>query len=100
MQNEYKVIRLEWQAIHVHYSYMLEEMPAGKVVPHLVERRLLSPTRAKEVKDLSSRLEKVSALLQALRVNSVVGILPTFCAALISAGLSHIAVRLSNSKWQ
>ena len=77
---------------------MLEEMPADSVVPHLVERRLLSPTQAKEVKDLGSRLEKVSVVLQALRGNMVVGRLPTFCATLISAGLSHIAERLSNSK--
>ena len=100
MQNEFKVIRLEWQAIHVNYSYMLEEMPVDSIVPHLVERRLLSPTQAKSVNDLGSRLEKVSALLQALRGNNVVGRLPTFCAALISAGLSHIAERLSKSKWQ
>ena len=100
MQNEYKVIRLEQQAIHVNYSYMLAEMPAVKVVPHMVERRLLSPTQASKVKGLGSRLEKMSALLQALRGNMVVGKLPTFCAALTSAELSHIAEKLTYSTWQ
>ena len=100
MQSEYKVIRLEQQVIHSHYSYILAEMPTDKIVPHMVERRLLSPTQAKGVHGLGSQLEKVSAVLRALRGNMIVGVLPTFCAALISAGLSHIAERLTYSKLQ
>ena len=99
MQNEHKVIRLEWQAIHVHYSYMLDEMSPDAVVPYLVERRLLSPERAKEVNEISSRLGKVTTILQALQGKIIVGLLPTFCAALISAGLSQIAERLTESEY-
>ena len=99
MQNEHKVIRLEWQAIHVHYSYMLDEMSPDAVVPYLVERRLLSPEQAQEVNEISSRLGKVTAILQALQGKIIVGRLPTFCAALISAGLSQISDRLTESEY-
>ena len=98
MQNEHKVFRLEWQAIHVNYSYLLDEMAPAQLVPHLVERRLLTPEKAKEVKEKGSRLQKVSTILQALFVNRVLGRLPTFCAALISAGQPHIAERLADSE--
>ena len=98
MQNEHKVVRLEWQAIHVNYSYLLDEMAPAQLVPHLVERRLLTPEKAKEVKEKGSRLQKVSTILQALFVNRVLGRLPTFCAALISAGQPHIAERLADSE--
>ena len=87
----------------MHYSYMLDEMSPDAVVPYLVERRLLSPEQAKEVNEISSRLGKVSAILQALQgkiiVGKSVGVLPTFCAALISAGLSQIAERLTESEY-
>ena len=99
MQNEHEVIRLEWQAIHVHYSYMLDEMSPDAVVPYLVERRLLSPEQAQEVNEISSRLGKVTTILQALQGKIIVGLLPTFCAALISAGLSQIAERLTESEY-
>ena len=78
MQNEHKVIRLEWQASHVHYSYMLDEMSPDTVVPYLVERRLLSPEQAKEVNEISSRLGKVTTILQALQGKIIVGRLPIF----------------------
>ena len=97
MQNEYKVIRLELQAIHVHYSYILAEMSADKAVPHLVERRLLSPAQANEVNEQSSPPVKASAILQALKRNMVVGTLPTFCAVLVSIGLSDMAESLASS---
>ena len=103
MQNEHKVVRLEWQAIHVNYSYLQDEMAPAQLVPHLVERRLLTPEKAKEVKEKGSRLQKVSTILQALMENLhadlVVGTLPTFCAALISAGQPHIAERLADSEY-
>ena len=85
----------------MHYSYLLDEMSPDAVVPYLVERRLLSPEMAKEVYEISSRLRKVSAILQALQRNFkiIVGQLPTFCATLISAQLSHIAERLTESEW-
>ena len=98
MQNEHRVIRLEWQAIHVHYSYMLDEMSPDAVVPYLVEWRLLSPEQAKEVNESSSRLGKVTAILQALQGKIIVGKLPTFYAALISSGLSQLAERLTESE--
>ena len=98
MQNEYKVIRLEWQAIHVHYSHMLSEVSADKVIPHMVERRLLSPAQAKKVSELSKQ-RKFSAILELLRERKVVGRLPTLCAALRSADLPHIAQRLFHSEY-
>ena len=98
MQNKHKVIRLAWQAIHVHYSYMLDEMSPDAVVPYLVERRLLSSEQAKEVNEVSSRPGKVTTILQALDEKEIVGRLPTFCAALISAGLSQLAERLTESE--
>ena len=82
----------------MHYSYMLDEMSPDAVVPYLVERRLLSPEQAKGVNEISSRLGKVTAILQALDGKDIVGELPTFCAALVSAGQSLIAERLTESE--
>ena len=42
MQLEYKVIRLQRQALDANYSYLLEEMSPDEVVPYLVQRRLLT----------------------------------------------------------
>ena len=98
MQGEHKVIRLEWHAIAVHASYMMDEMSPDAVVPHLVERRLLSPAEAEEVYEMSDQMKKVSAILTALRGKVIVGRLGTFCAALISAKQSHITKQLTNSE--
>ena len=68
MQNEHKVTRLQWQAIKVNYSYLLDEMAPDELVPHLVARRLLTPEQAKEVMAKSDRLQKITKILQALRL--------------------------------
>ena len=98
MQNEYKVIRLEKNAINIHCSYLIDEMSPDAVVPYLVERRLLSPEKAAEVVEMSSKTKKVYAILKALGEKVVVGQLSTFCAALISAGQQYIADRLTDSE--
>ena len=99
MQGEHKVIRLEHQAIHVHFSYMLDEIVPDQLVPHLVERKLLSRDKASEVMKMSSQIEKVSAIIRDVKMNLVVGTLPTFCAALISAELPCVAEKLEDSKY-
>ena len=96
MQNEYKVIRLEGGAINIHCSYLMDEMSPDAVVPYIVERRLLSPEKAAEVEEMSSKTKKVFAILKALDEKIVVGRLSTFCAALICAGQPHIADRLTD----
>ena len=98
MQNEYKVIRLEEDTITIHCSYLMDEMSPDAVVPYLVERRLMSPEKAAEVVEMSSKTKKVSAILKALDEKGVVGRLSTFCAALISAGQQYIADRLTDSE--
>ena len=98
MQNEYKVIRLEEGAINIHCSYLMDEMSPDAVVPYLVERRLLSPEKAAEVEEMSSKTKKVFAILEAVKEKVVVGRLSTFCAALISAEHPHIADRLTDSE--
>ena len=100
MQNEHKTIRLEHQAIHVLLSYMLDEMAPDQLVPHLVERKLLSRDKKSKVKEMSSRVKKVSAIIQEVNsINLIVGTLPTFCAALVSAELPCIAKKLEESKY-
>ena len=92
MQNEYKVTRMEWQAINVNYSYLLDEMAPDELVPHLVVRRLLTPEEAKEVSAKSDRLQKIATILKALRLKvGIVGMLPTFCAALLDTGQPNVA---------
>ena len=98
MQNECKVVRLEAHAIDVHLSYMIAEMSPDAVLPHLVDRRLLSSSEAAEVVQKSSKLEKSLAILEKISDINIVGVLPTFCAALTSAQEAHIAVTLSKSK--
>ena len=98
MQNEYKVIRLEGDAISIHCSYLMDEMSPDAVVPYIVERRLLSPEKAAEVVEMSSKTKKVFALLKAVKEKSVAGRLSTFCAALTSAGQKYIADRLTDSE--
>ena len=101
MQLEYKVIRLQYQAIDVNYSYLLEEMSPDEVVPYLVQRRLLSQTQAAEVWEKSSQLDKVHKIVDVLRKikNEVVGMFPTFCAALTNAQQLHISERLLSSEF-
>ena len=101
MQLEYKVIRLQRQAIDVNYSYLLEEMSPDEVVPYLVQRRLLTLTQAAEVWEKSSPLDKVHKIVTVLREkkNQIVGMFPTFCAALANAEQLHIADRLLNSEF-
>ena len=99
MQGEHKVIRLERQAIHIHFSYMLDEIAPDQLLPHLVERKLLSRDKANEVMEISSQIEKVSAIIRETRANAVVGTLPTFCGALVSAELPHTAKKLTDSEY-
>ena len=97
MQNEYKVIRLEGDVLGIHCSYLIDEMSPDAVVPYLVERRLLSPEKAAEVVEMSSKTKKVVSILKAVKEKGV-GRLSTFCAALISAGQPHIADQLTDSE--
>ena len=101
MQLEWKVIRLGLQSIDTNYSYLLEEMSPDEVVPHLVQRRLLTQPQAEEVWEKSSQLEKVYTIVEALREakNIVVGRFPTFCLALANAGQLHVSERLRNSEF-
>ena len=99
MQSEHKIVRLERQAFHVHFSYMLDEMAPDQLVPHLVERKLLSQDKANQVKEMSSQVEKVSTIIQTVKEDIVVGTLPTFCTTLVSAGLPHIAKKLTDSEY-
>ena len=101
MQLEYKVIRLQRQAIDVNYSYLLEEMSPDEVVPYLVQRRLLTQAHAADVLGESSQLNKVYIILSVLNEvqNEIVGMLPTFLAALVTAGHLHVSERLLNSEF-
>ena len=100
-QNELKVIRLQLQAIHAHISYLIEEMSVDEVVSHLVQMRLLSEAQATDLKEMSSRQEKVAAVVDAVSaiISNVVGRLPTLCASLVCGGQAHIAERLLNSEY-
>ena len=98
MQNEHNVIRLEWQTINVNYSYLLDEMAPVELVPHLVARRLLTPEKAKKVSAKSDRLQKIATILEALRLQNVVGIIPTLCAALLDTGQPNVAERLTKGR--
>ena len=90
-------MRLEWEAIHVNYSYLLDQMTPDEVLPHLAVRRLITPEKVKEVQERANQHQKTSAILQALGGLRVVGRLPTFCAALAStAGQEYIAEKLTN----
>ena len=99
MQNEFKVVRLQLQAIRAHISYLMEEMSPDEVVPHLVQRRLLSNTQAAA---MSSQQEKVATVVDAVTESEndlAVGRLPTLCSALVVAGQAHIAETLFNSEY-
>ena len=95
MHREYKVIRLEWEAIHVNYSYLLEHLAPDELLPQLTTRRLLTPEKMKQVKNMSSRQKQITTILNALRGFMVVGMLPTLCAALSSIpSQEHITEQL------
>ena len=98
MQKECKVVRLEIHAIDVYHSYMMAEMSPDAVLPHLVDRRLLSSSEAAEVVEKNSKPEKSLAIIKKIKKIKVVGVLPTFCAALRSAQQTAIADTLSKSK--
>ena len=104
MQNVQKVVRLEWQAIMVHYGIILDELQhelqTQLVLGHLVRRRLLSLEIAKNIdREKHGEFQKISAIMLALGENDVVGRLPTFCAALTSAGQTHLADRIMQSEY-
>ena len=84
MHSEYKVIRLEREAIHVNYSYLLEHLSPDELLPQLVARRLLTPEEMRQVKNMSSRHKQITTILNALNGLMVVGMLPTLYAALSS----------------
>ena len=95
MHREYKVIRLEWEAIEFNYSYLLEHLAPNELLPQLAARRLLTPEKMKQVKNMSSRQKQITTILNVLRVLLVVGKLPTFCAALSSIpSQEHITEQL------
>ena len=95
MQNEHKVTRLEWQAINVNYSYLMDVMTPDELVPHLVARRLLTTQEAEKVTAKSDRLQKITTILAALRLQTIVGMVSTFCAALLDTGQPNVAERLT-----
>ena len=100
MQREHKVMRLEWEAIHVNYSYLLDQMAPDEVLPHLAARRLLTPEKVKKILEKTNQCQKTNAILVALGGQMVVGRLPTFCAALAStAGQEHIAKKLTHCEF-
>ena len=93
-------MRLEWEAIHVNYSYLLDQMAPDEVLPHLAARRLITPEKVKEVREKTGQHQKTIAMLVALGGQRVVGRLPTFCAALAStAGQEHIAKKLTHCEF-
>ena len=94
-------MRLEWEAIHVNYSYLLDQMAPDEVLPHLAARRLLTPEKVKEVREKTNQLQKTITILETLRGLRVgVGLLPTFCAALSgTAGQEHIAEKLTHCEF-
>ena len=100
MQNEHKVMRLQLQAIFSHISYLIGELPVDDLVPHLVQRRLLTETQGREVQWMSGQPAKVCHMIDALRKNknNFAGRLPTFCAALVSIRQTNIAEKLKNSE--
>ena len=98
MQNEHKVMRLQLQAIFSHISYLVEELSTDDIVPHLIQRRLLTEAEGEEVWGMSSQLEKVYKIVKELG-SDLVGRLPTLCAALFSVGQPHAAKRLHNSEF-
>ena len=99
MQNEFKVTRLQLQTINTHIGYLMETMSLEKTVPQLVERRILSHRQAEELWQETSHQQKVISVIDAFKnIPTSLGKLPTFCAALVSAGQPNIAEKLLNSE--
>ena len=100
MQLEYKVIRLQLQALDVNVSYLLEEMSPDEAVPHLVQQRVLTEKEAAEVLKKSTQLEKVLEVVKVLHYpkDLVVGRFLTFCMALTNAGQFHVSETLCKSE--
>ena len=100
MQLEYKVIRLQLQALEVNVSYLLEEMSPDEAVPHLVQQRVLTEKEAAEVWGKSTQLEKVLKIVKVLRdpKNRVVGRFLTLCMALTNAGQFNVSETLCKSE--
>ena len=99
MQLEYKVIRLQLQALEVNVSYLLEEMSPDEVVPHLVQQRVLAEKEAAEVWGKSTQLEKVLKIVKVLcDPKNHVGRFTTFCMALTNAGQFHVSETLCKSE--
>ena len=98
MQNERKVMRLERQALYTNISYLKESLSLEKIVPHTVERKLLSETQAADLWKKSSQREILSEILLGITAVGGVGTLSTFCAALVSAGYPHVADALQKSE--
>ena len=93
-------MRLEWEAVHVNYSYLLDQMAPDEVLPHLAARRLLTPEKVREVRGKTSQLQKTITILETLCVQLEVGLLPTFCAALSgTAGQEDIAEKLTHCEF-
>ena len=97
MQNERKVSRLEHQALYTNIGYLMESLSVEKIVPHTVERKLLSVTQAADLWRKSSQQEILSEILLLITVGGV-GTLSTFCAALVSAGYPYVADALQKSE--
>ena len=95
-----KVIRLQFQAIATHLSYLMKEMSPDKLLPHLVQHKLLTKKESEEVLKLYMEPMRVYKIINTIRSKEVVGRLPTFCAALVSAGQPHIAETLYESEKQ
>ena len=97
MQNEQKVRRLERQTLYTNIGYLMESLLLEKIVPHTVERKLLSVTQAADLWRKSSQREILSEFFP-LIAGGDVGTLSTFCAALVSAGYPHVADALCKSE--
>ena len=93
-----KVVRLQYQSIHVNYSYLLDEVAPDELMPHLVAQRLLTPEEAKKVTERGDRQQRTITILEALLKLGRVGMLPTFCAALGDTGRSIVAEKITKRK--
>lgn len=86
---------MEWEVIHVNYSYLLEQMAPDEVLPQLAAQRLLTPERVREVWENTNQNQKIITILETLHGQKAVGRLSTFCAVLAStAGQEHVAEKL------
>ena len=98
MHSEHRVIRLGHTSVDVHYSCLIDKLSPDQLVPHLVQRRLLKPETAAKIGEIESHIKKVSLIVKSRGDCHVAGMLPTFCAALISAGNQRVADVLMSSE--